>query len=97
VDVDVELLGELGFEVEVVDAVAKLAAELAEGRDVHCLSVVVVVVVVNGGLRQGSRVGGSDLWYCRWERKGLLIVSLPGIAIGFPCDRPTLSGTQRQR
>jgi hypothetical protein len=39
VDVDVELLGELGFEVVVVDAVAKLAAELAEGRSVHCLSV----------------------------------------------------------
>lgn len=32
-----ELVGELGFEEEVVDAVAKLAAELAEGKGVHCL------------------------------------------------------------
>ena len=36
-DIEVELFGELGFEEVMVDAVAKLAAELAEGGGVHCL------------------------------------------------------------
>ena len=51
---------------------------------------------VNSGLLR-TRVVRSGIGIVGGNRKEVLIVSCLALGFGLPCDRPTVSRTQRQR